>query len=338
MFSRTSTRKSIVNFSDDQNNKNAICSLKAALDVADAVIIGAGSGLSTAAGFTYSGERFEKNFGDFAARFGIRDIYSGGFYPFPNPNTFWAWWSRHIWLNRYVPIPTALYQLLLALVRDKDYFVLTTNVDHCFQRAGFDKERLFYTQGDYGLFQSADPKGPSAGKTYDNEKQVREMILSQGFEIAADGGLTIPESVKLRMEIPSDLIPVCPDDGGPVTMNLRSDDTFVEDAGWHAAAASYGNFLARYGIEAQGFFTADSTEEVDRSYEGQVLFLELGVGANTPGIIKYPFWQMTYDHEKAVYACVNRGEALAPKEIRDRSIVIDGDIRECIEKLWGAYH
>lgn len=307
---------------------NSTAALREALNEADAVIIGAGSGLSTAAGFTYSGDRFERYFGDFAARFGIRDIYSGGFYPFPDAETFWAWWSRHIWVNRYAPVPTDLYERLLQAVQAKDYFVLTTNVDHCFQRVGFAKDRLFYTQGDYGLFQSVRPHGPSRGKTYDNEETVRQMVLSQGFEIAPDGNLRIPEGKEIRMTIDPALIPTCPDDGGPVTMNLRSDDTFVEDAGWHAAAARYGDFLARHGIEARGFFTADSRAKVNRDYDGKILFLELGVGANTPGIIKYPFWQMTYDCENAVYACLNKGESFAPEEIRDRSICIDGDMME----------
>lgn len=322
-----------MNFSDE---KDAVSALKRVLREADAVIIGAGSGLSTAAGYTYSGERFEKYFGDFSARFGIQDMYSGGFYPFPDEETFWAWWSRHIWVNRYAPIPTDLYERLLDVVKDKDYFVLTTNVDHCFQRAGFDKKRLFYTQGDYGLFQSVRPQGPSGNKTYDNEEEVRAMLLSQGFEIAGDGQLVLPDGKEIRMRIDPDLIPTCPDDGGPVTMNLRSDDSFVEDRGWHEAARRYGDFLALHGIEAEGFFTNDTAEEVDRAYAGKVLFLELGVGANTPGIIKYPFWQMTYGTPNAAYACLNKGEAWAPQEIRFRSILVDGDIRTGIEGAGGA--
>ena len=256
--------------------------LRKALDDCDAVIIGAGSGLSTAAGYEYSGAVFNKFFSDFRAKYGIRDMYSGGFYPFPDMETFWGWWSRHIWLNRYAPVPNDLYNRLLDIVRDKDYFVLTTNVDHCFQRAGFDKHRLFYTQGDYGLFQSLSPRGPSKGKTYDNEAQVRAMILSQGFQIAEDGNLIIPEDAEIRMTVDSDLIPHCPDDGRAMVPNLRSDDTFAEDAGWHTAAGRYGDFLARHGIKAQGFFTADSVMDVNRSYNGKILFLELGVGANTP--------------------------------------------------------
>ena len=281
--------------------------LRAELDSADAVVIGAGAGLSTAAGLTYSGERFEKYFGDFAARFGITDMYSGGFYPFPDDETRWAWWSRHIYYNRYIDPPKPVYQNLLALVQGKDYFVITTNVDHQFQRAGFDKRRLFYTQGDYGLFQSVDPK---IRETFDNENWVMEAMEAQGFIRDDDGVFQMPNGGTVSMRIPSSLIPFAPD-GSPVTMNLRSDDSFVEDEGWHRAAEAYTKYLSEH--------------------EGEhVLFLELGVGGNTPVIIKYPFWRMTFDNRKAVYACINHSEAFCPKEIEDRSICIEGDIAEIL--------
>ena len=294
----------------DRKSDN-IARLKKALDEADAVVIGAGAGLSTSAGYTYSGERFQKYFPDFIEKYHIRDMYSGGFYPFPTAEEYWAWWSRHIYVNRYMKAPKPVYEELLALVRDKDYFVLTTNVDHCFQKAGFDKKRLFYTQGDYGLLQSADPVVP---KTYDNEEIVRAMLLAQGFSIAGDGELIVPERGSLKMAIPSELIPVCPDDGGPMTTNLRSDDKFVEDEGWHRAAERYSDFIRRH-------------ENL------RVLYLELGVGSNTPVIIKYPFWQMTAHNEKATYACLNYGEAIAPRQIADRSICIDGDIGDIVSCL-----
>ena len=146
--------------------------LRQALTDADAVVIGAGAGLSTSAGFTYSGDRFEKYFSDFYARYGFSDMYSGGFYPYKTSEEFWAYWSRYIYINRYMDAPKPVYQNLLDLVKDKDYFVLTTNVDHCFQKAGFDKKRLFYTQGDYGLFQCS---GPCCQETYDNEAIVQQM-------------------------------------------------------------------------------------------------------------------------------------------------------------------
>ena len=289
MFSRIWTRNSTNSCSAE------IERLKQALQEADTVIIGAGAGLSTAAGFTYSGERFQKYFSDFAAKYGFSDMYSGGFYPFESPEEHWAYWSRYISINRYQDAPKTVYADLLALVQGKDYFVITTNVDHQFQKAGFAKERLFYTQGDYGLFQCS---APCCQETFDNEAMIREMVRRQE-----------------NMKIPTELIPTCPHCGRPMTMNLRADDTFVEDAGWHAAARRYEAFL--------------------RAHKGKkILFLELGVGYNTPVIIKYPFWQMTQKNPKAIYACINAGEAVCPEEIGKRSICINADIgrvlRECL--------
>ena len=288
-----------------------IAKLKDEIQSADAIVIGAGAGLSTSAGFTYDGERFNRYFCDFAKEYGIRDMYSGGFYPFPDAESRWAWWARHIYFNRYIDAPKPVYKELLNLVKDKDYFVITTNVDHQFQKAGFDKKRLFYTQGDYGLFQSVNP---ALRITYDNEDWVMEAMEAQGFIRDSDGVFQVPESGELKMTIPTELIPKCPDDGSDMTMNLRADDTFVEDDGWHRATEAYTDFL--------------------RNHEDlHVLYLELGVGANTPMIIKYPFWRMTMANAKAVYACLNYGEAFAPGEIADRSICIDGDIGEILHAI-----
>ena len=268
--------------------------LKAALDKADAVIIGAGAGLSTSAGFTYDGERFHRYFADFEAKYGFHDMYSGGFYPYETPEEYWAYWSRYILVNRYTDAPKPVYGNLLRLVRDKDYFVITTNVDHCFQKAGFDKKRLFYTQGDYGLFQCSEP---CCQETWDNESVIRRMVAEQK-----------------DMKIPSGLVPHCPRCGKPLTMNLRADDRFVEDEGWHAAAERYASFLC--------------------TRDGQrILFLELGVGYNTPVIIKYPFWRMTAGNENAVYACLNQGEASCPREIENRAICVNHDIGAVLEDL-----
>ncbi len=293
------------------SEKERLSRLKREIETADAVVVGAGAGLSASSGLTYSGERFERYFFDFAEKYGIRDIYSGGFYPFPDEETRWAWWARHIYYNRYVDPPKPVYKKLLSLVKNRDYFVITTNVDHQFQRAGFDKKRLFYTQGDYGLFQSTDP---AIQKTYDNEEWVMKGMEAQGFVRGAGGMFTVPESGELLMRIPSERIPKCPDGGSDVTMNLRADDSFVEDEGWHRASAAYADFLRRH-------------EKL------HVLYLELGVGANTPVIVKYPFWQMTLANENAVYACVNYGEAFCPEEICDRSICINGDIGEVLDEL-----
>lgn len=279
------------------------------LENSDAIVVGAGAGLSTSAGLTYSGERFESVFSDFHREYGINDMYSGGFYPFPSPEIMWAWWSRHIYFNRYIEPPKPVYRKLLSLLEEKDYFVITTNVDHQFQRAGFDKKRLFYTQGDYGLFQSTDPRNR---RTYDNEEMVYKMLESQGF-VLKDGVYSIPKE-GVSMNIPKELIPICPDDGMPMTLNLRSDDTFVEDEGWRKASANYSDFLRRH----------DGSE---------ILFLELGVGSNTPIIVKYPFWYMTQNNERATYACLNYGETYCPVGISNRSICIDGDIGETLDRI-----
>lgn len=286
MFSKTWISKSIGDYSQK------IDRLKAELQDADAILIGAGSGLSTSAGLTYDGERFLEYFSDFHEKYGITDMYSGGFYPFPSPEEYWAWWSRHIYYDRYDVTPGKPYADLLELVRGRNYFVLTTNVDHQFQLAGFDKARLFYTQGDYGLFQCSEP---CCQETFDNEAVIREMLER-----------------KKKMKIPTELIPICPQCGKPMTMNLRCDDSFVEDEGWHRAAERYENFL--------------------RTRDGQkILFLELGVGYNTPVIIKYPFWRMTAKNPDAVYACVNLGQADCPQEIERQSICINSDIGSVIK-------
>ena len=285
--------------------------LRAALAEADAVAVGAGAGLSTSAGYAYAGERFRRYFFDFAKKYGIRDMYSGGFYSFDSPEEHWAWWSRCIYYNRYVRWPVPVYEAILRLVSGRDYFVITTNADHCFQRAGFDKTRLFYTQGDYGLWQCAKPCHKA---TYDNEETVMAMMEAQGFEKDAEGIFQPPEDGDLKMRVPSDLVQLCPKCGSPMTMNLRCDSTFAEDEGWQKAAASYSRFIRQH-------------------ENSKVLYLELGVGSNTPGIIKYPFWRMTAEHPDAVYACINKGEAFCPKEIAERSICLDADIGSALAQI-----
>lgn len=281
--------------------------LKQKIKEADAVVIGAGAGLSTAAGFTYSGERFDRYFSDFAEKYHFSDMYSGGFYNYDTLEEYWGYWSRYIYVNRYMDAPTDLYDRQLALVKDKDYFVLTTNVDHCFQKAGFDKSRLFYTQGDYGLFQCSKPCHRG---TYDNEETVKKMVVSQGYHIE-EGKLTVPEGTQIRRTVPTELVPKCPRCGRPMSMNLRADNTFVQDAGWDAATKRYEKFM--------------------ENHRGQnVVFLELGVGYNTPGIIKYNFWQYAYNWRNAFYVCINKGDAYVPKEIESKAVGIDADLAEVI--------
>ena len=294
-----------------------IIKLHEILDSAECVVVGAGAGLSVSAGFSYSGKRFKKYFSDFEAKYHFHDMYSGGFADFSSLEENWAYWSRFIYINRYMDAPLPVYEKLLKLVRGKDYFAITTNVDHCFQKAGFDKKRLFYTQGDYGLFQCC---VPCHKKTYDNEETVRKMLVSQGFgfkdsENGKDGKIIFPKN-PLKMEIPSELVPHCPVCGKPMSMNLRCDGTFVENDGWHEAAKRYQDFLEKH-------------------KNARTLFLELGIGGNTPGIIKYPFWNLTYKNKNAFYASLNIEKEEIPIEIKARSFLIKGDIFRTIGNLDG---
>lgn len=289
MFSRKRT-----NVSTEKSYQNDIEDLLGLIDGSEAIIVGAGAGLSASAGFAYGGERFHKHFSDFEEKYGIKDMYTGGFYPFLAPEVKWAFWSRMVYLNRYSDIPGTVYSDLLDLIGKKNYFVITTNVDHCFQKSGFDKKKLFYTQGDYGLFQCS---LPCHSRTYDNEKQIMDMLREQK-----------------DMRIPVSRIPHCPRCGREMSMNLRCDDTFAEDEGWHEADRRYSEFLKA------NMYT-------------KTVYLELGVGFNTPGIIKYPFWQKTQANPNAVYVCINKGECTVPTDIQDRSIAISGDIGGVISDL-----
>lgn len=275
-------------------NQTAAKQLAQAIEGAEAIVIGAGAGLSASAGFDYSGKRFTQWCKPWEDAYDVHDFYRAGFYPFSTREEFWGYWSASIMANRYECGVGEVYSQLKGVLEGKDYFVLTTNVDHQFQLAGFDKERLFYTQGDYGLFQCSEP---CCEETFDNEEMVRAM-----------------HAATVGTAIPSDMIPRCPHCGQEMALNLRADDTFVEDEGWRVAARRYRDFL-------------------NRTAGKKVLFLELGVGFNTPGIIKYPFWGMVGKYPRAVFATVNRGEAYAPSEIEERSIVIDADIAETIDAV-----
>lgn len=299
------------NDNEDRSYEDKLSDIKELTANADAIVIGAGAGLSTSAGFTYSGERFDKYFSDFKERYKFTDMYSGGFYPYETLEEHWAFWSRYICINRYMDAPKPVYDNLYELVKDKDYFVITTNVDHCFQKAGFDKHRLYYTQGDYGLFQCSEP---CHKKTYDNEDIIRKMVMAQGYEFKEDGSLYLPEGRNLKLTVPSELVPYCPECGKPMSMNLRADNTFVEDEGWHVAAKRYEQFLERH-------------------KNLNIVFIELGIGYNTPVIIKYPFWQMTDKWQHAHYICLNYGQAYAPDEIKDKSVCVNKDIDEVIRRL-----
>ena len=289
--------------------KDVLIQIRNIINVADAIVLGAGSGLSTSAGFSYSGDRFDRYFRDFVDKYGFSDMYSGGFFPFTSEEEKWAYWSRYVYINRYSPIPEDTYSKLFELIRDKNYFVITTNVDHCFQKSAFDKERLFYTQGDFGLFQCS---RPCHKKTYENYGIIREMLLSQGYSFDEDKKL-IPLADP-SMTVDTKLIPRCPICGEYMSMNLRADDTFVEDDGWRASAKRYAEFIRK-------------------NISKKIVFMELGVGMNTPGIIKYNFWNMTREFEKANYICINYDDATYPCDIREKSVSIEGDLDEIIERL-----
>ncbi|MDR1705801.1 MAG: Sir2 silent information regulator family NAD-dependent deacetylase [Clostridiales bacterium] len=282
---------------EDYSDK--IYRLKTAVSEADAVVIGAGAGLSTSGGIEYTGERFQNNFADFIAKYHYNDMYSATFYPYDSLEEYWAYMSRHINMNRYAAPAGKPFSDLLELMKDKNYFVITTNVDHQFQKAGFDKHRLFYTQGDYGLWQCGEP---CHNETYDNAETVALMVSEQK-----------------DLRIPAELVPQCPKCGKPMSMNLRCDDTFVQDKGWHTAAKRYGDFLRMH-------------------MNLKTLYLELGVGGNTPGVIKYPFWKMTAQNPLAVYACVNLSEAVCPGEIQERSVCIDDDAGRVLSDLVTLYN
>lgn len=283
-----------MNYKNTSSYMTDLQKLKVAIDKSDAIVIGAGAGLSTSAGFTYSGKRFYKYFQDFSTKYGFNDMYSGGFYPYNSLEEYWAYWSRYVKINRYETAPNEVYNDLYQLIKDKNYFVLTTNVDHCFQKAGFNKKRLFYTQGDYGLFQCCKP---CCQKTYDNQALIERMVTEQK-----------------NMHIPTRLIPKCPVCGRPMVMNLRSDDHFVQDDGWYQAANRYNLFINTH-------------------KNMHILFLELGVGYNTPVIIKYPFWKMTAENPLSIYSTINYGQAICPKEIEQQAICINDDIGKVLKQL-----
>lgn len=288
MFSKTETMKYIEDYSDKLNK------IAEKIKNSEAIIIGIGAGMSTSAGLSYSGERFMKYFSDFHNKYGINDMYSGGFYPFETSEEYWAWWSRHVFYNRYDVGAGQAYKDLLDIVKDRNYFVITTNVDHQLQKAGFDKKKLYYTQGDYGLFQCS---VPCHDKTYGNEEIIRKMIRKQ-------------ENTK----IPTSLIPHCPICDKEMTMNLRKDEKFVQDEGWYKANKNYAEFLKKY-------------------KDKKTVFLELGIGNNTPGIIKYPFWQMTYQNKNADYITVNLNDIAYPEPIKNQTVFIEDDISKVLKDI-----
>ena len=260
------------------------------INEADYIIIGAGAGLSTAAGIEYTGKRFEDNFKDYIDEYGFTDLYSSGFYPFKTSEEKWAYWARHIAINRFDVGETEVYTKLRQLVEDKDYFILTTNVESQFPINGFDTNRIFATQGDYGLLQCSKP---CHDKLYNNEKQVREWIAKTK-----------------DFKIPTELIPKCPICGSEMDINLRKDDTFVEDDAWRVMRKKYEDFLSRI--------------------DGKLALVEIGVGFNTPAIIRYPFEQITYNSDNTTLIRINKDYADAIAENKDKTISFDEDVLEIL--------
>lgn len=268
--------------------------LKQEIKNSDYILIGAGAGLSTSAGFLYDGKRFEDNFKDYIKKYGFTDMYSAGFYNFPTLEEYWAYFSLYVYINRFDIEENETYLNLYNIVKDKNYFVITTNVDGRFIDSKFEKDKIFAVQGDFALFQCSKP---CRQETFYNEKYIREMI-----------------KYKKEMKIPTELIPKCPYCGRNMSMNLRADDTFVQDKNWDEQKSRYEEFLKM-------------------SDNSKILFLELGVGFNTPSIIKYNFWRMTLNNKKSVYASINLGECYCASDIEERSICIDYDIAEVLKKL-----
>ena len=268
--------------------------LKEEIENSEYILIGAGAGLSTSAGFLYDGKRFEENFKDYIKKYGFTDMYSAGFYNFPTLEEYWAYFSLYVYINRYDIEENETYLNLYNIVKNKNYFVITTNVDGRFADSKFDKDKIFAVQGDFSLFQCSKP---CRQETFYNEKYIREMI-----------------KYKKEMKIPTELIPKCPYCGRNMSMNLRADSTFVQDKNWDKQKSKYEKFLKN-------------------SNNSKILFLELGVGFNTPSIIKYNFWRMTLNNKKSVYASINLGECYGASNIEERSICIDADISEVLKKL-----
>lgn len=264
------------------------------IDKAEYILIGAGSGLSTSAGIEYSGERFENNFKEFIEKYHFTDMYSAGFYDFDTEEEKWAYWSKHMYLNNIGMDATDLYKNIFELVKNKNYFVITTNVDEQFYKSGFDKDKIFATQGSYRYIQC---KNACHNKIYDATNIVKKMI-----ENITD------------CKIPTKLVPKCPVCGGEMEVNLRKDAYFVQDDNWYKQDKKYGEFL-------------------DKTKNKRLLLLEFGVGFNTPGIIRFPFEQMTYQNENCILIRFNKDNCMTFLDIENRILKVEDHIKDIVSKL-----
>ena len=271
-----------------------IIQAKQAIKQADYIIIGAGSGLSTAAGLLYSGEKFEKDFKEFIEKYHLDNLYSASFYEFKTQEEKWAFFAKMIKLNRYNEKTLKLYQELYEIVKNKEYFVLSTNVDGQFYNSGFDKDKVFEVQGDYSYLQC---ENACHNKLYNNKELVEKWLRNTK-----------------NCKIPSDLVMKCPVCGGNMDMNLRKDANFVQDENWYRQSEKYEDFLSR-------------------SKGKNVVLLEIGVGFNTPGIIRFSFEQMTANIEKTTLIRINKDYPNPMLEIENKTISFDEDTNKIIEDL-----
>lgn len=267
---------------------------KRALEGAEYVLLGGGAGLSAAAGITYSGKRFTEHFEPFINKYGFTDLYTSSFYPFRTEEENWAYWAKHISINRFEIGATRLYEDLFQLVKEKEYFVISTNVESQFVKAGFPEDKVFEIQGDYSYLQCE--KG-CHDTLYYNEAVVKEMI-----EQTRD------------CRIPTDLVPKCPVCGGRMDVNLRKNGYFVQDEKWYESERRYKEFLS------------STTEE-------RIVYAELGVGFNTPGIIRYPFERMTYNNVNATLIRFNLEHPEGAPENKFRTIAFTEDMQKIVRDL-----
>ena len=280
----------------DQESERAIEKARVTLAKAERVLIGAGAGLSTAAGLTYSGGRFRRYFSSFIERYGMTDMYSAGFYPFPTDADRWAYWAHHAWVNCLGVGATSLYRQIFTWVQSRDYFVITTNVDKQFEKAGFESTRLFETQGDYAHIQCAQG---CHSKIYENETVFRAI------EEDTEWG-------KRTRVMDEFLLPRCPVCGGRMGMHLRCDNTFIQTNAWYEAKARYDAFVAEM-------------------LEKPTVLLELGVGWNTPVWIRMPFERLSVALDIPLVR-MNFGESYVDPSIL-KGVGVDGDIAQLLPRV-----
>ena len=261
---------------------------------ADYILIGAGAGLSTSAGIEYTGKRFKDNFSEFIKKYNFTDMYTSGFYDFETEEEKWAYWAKHMHINNIGAEATKLYKDILKLIKNKEYFVITTNVDDQFYKSGFDENKIFAIQGSYRYIQCSQA---CHNKVYDATEIVKEMI-----------------SKTKDCKIPTELVPICPVCGEVMETNLRKDSYFVQDDRWYIQNKRYEEFLTK-------------------AKNKELLLIELGVGFNTPGIIRFPFEQMVYQTDNWKLVRLNKDNCETILNIENRYIPLQNNISEIIQLM-----